>query len=631
MITFMRQYRKGLQIGLLLVIAAFVASLFVFGSSGLDSGAARADTVATVNGEAISHRQYQERFQGYLEMYSRSSQGRLTQEMAEQLGLPQRVVDELVTEVLVMQRARAEGLALSDEEFNAAVHAMREFQDNGRFSIERYRRFLAARGVEGELDLRRFLTLRKMQRLVTGAARVTDAEIEQAWAQRREEVRTAWALVELAPLVAAATASDDEVAEYLKTHPDEFKQPERRRVQYVTLVAKDFAPKVADAEVETYYTEHVKEFETPRQLQASHLLVRVPDTGGSAAEDQARDKVAAAIKRARAGEDFAKLARELSEDPGSKERGGDLGWVAPGVMVPQFEQALFALKKGEVSAEPVRTPFGFHAIKVMDVRDGSRKPLKEVAQQIRDRLATAAADKAARARADEVRPALQAAADFMAEARRLGLTPVETTMSKLGRPPVMPGMPPTDTLEEAAFNLAMGGVTTPVSTPAGWVVLKVIETIPPGVPPLAEIRDRVSAAVKRGKAETVAADRVKRLADEAKTGDLAAAARKAGATAGEAPRFSRAKPADKLPGDVQLAALQTPVGETSAPVRTPQGYYVVKVLERAPAPPLDGAEREKLKGELTTQKQTQTWERWILTARGQAKIDVVGPVPARRG
>ncbi len=621
MITLMRRYRRGLQVGLLVVIAAFVASLFVFGSSGFDKGPERADAVATVNGETISRRQYQDRFQGYLEMYSRGNQGRLTAELAEQLGLPSRVVDELVTEAAVVQRAQKEGLGLSDEEFNASVHAMREFQDNGRFSMDRYRRFLQARGAEAERELRRHLTLRKVQRLIVGGVRVTDAEVEQAWGLRREEVRTAWALVELAPLVTAATAGDEELAEYLKTHPDEFKQPERRKVQYVTLVAKDFTPKLSDAEVEKYYTEHIKDFETPRQLQASHALVRVGETGGSEAEDRAREKIAAVIKRAKAGEDFGKLAREVSEDPGSKDTGGDLGWVSPGMMVPQFDQALFALKKGEISAEPVRTPFGFHAIKVTDAREASRKPMKEVGPQIRDRLAAEAADRAAKAKADEVRPALQSAKDFTAEARKLGLTPVETTMTKIGRPPGMPG---TDTLEDAAFGLAIGGVTPPVNTPAGWVVLKVTDTIAPGVPPLAEIRDRVTAAVKRSKAETVAANRVKQLADEAKGGDLQAAARKAGATFGDAARFSRAKPAEKLPGDVQVAALQTPAGAMSTPVKTPQGYYVVKVLERAPAGPVDPAEREKLQRELTNQKQSATWERWVLAARADSKIEVIG-------
>ncbi|HVG79221.1 MAG TPA: peptidyl-prolyl cis-trans isomerase [Patescibacteria group bacterium] len=627
MITFMRRYRRGLQGGLLLVIAAFVASLFVFGTSGFGGKGEETDTVATVNGESISRRQYQERYQSVLEYYSQSNRGRLSPELAEQLGLPQRVVDEMVTERVVAQRAVTEGLALTDEEFNAAVHAMREFQDNGRFSMDRYRRFLQVRGVEAEQELRRFLTMRKVQRLVVGGIRVTDPEVEQAWGLRREEVRAGWAMVELAPLVAAATASAEEVAEYLKGHPEEFKQPERRKIQYVSITPKDVAPKISDADVEKYYTEHLKEFETPAQVHGVHLLVRVADTGGSEAEDRARAKVAEAIKRAKGGEDLGKIAREMSEDPGSKDKGGDLGWVSKGDMVPQFEQALFALKKGEISAEPVRTPFGFHAVKALDIRPASRKPLKEVAAQIRDRLVAEGGDKAARAKAEEVRPPLVKAGDFMAEARKLGLSPIETTMSKLTRPP---GLPP-DPLEDAAFSLVLGGVSEPIKTPAGWVVAKVVESIPPGVPPLEQIRDRVTAAVKREKAETAAAGRSTQLVEAAKGGNLEAAAKKVGATFGETPRFSRTKPAEKLPGDAQLAALQTPAGEVSAPVKTPQGYYLVKVLERAPAGPVDPAEREKLARELTGQKQSQIWERWVATARSESKIDVVGRREPKRG
>ena len=627
MITFMRRYRKGLQVGLLVVIIAFVASLFVFGSRGFDGGGSEAgDRVATVNGERISRKQYQDRYQAVMEYYSQMNRGRLTAEMAEQLGLPQRVVDELVTEAVVVQRAQAEGLGIDDEEFNASVHAMREFQDNGRFSMDRYRRFLQMRGPEAERDLRRYLTMRKVQRVIVGGVRATEAEVEQAWQLRQEQVRAAWALVELAPLMATATVTDDEIAAYLKEHPDEFKQPERRKVEYVTLVAKDFTPKVSDADVEKYYTENAKEFETPRQVKASHVLARVGETGGSEAEDKARAKIADVIRRVKAGEDFAKLAREMSEDPGSKDTGGDLGWVKQGDMVPPFEQALFALKKGEMSAEPVRTPFGFHVIKAMDVKEGAKKPLKEVAASIRDRLAAEGAEKAAKAKADEVRPALSTAKDFMAQAKSLGLSPIETTMAKTPKPPGFTG----ESLDDAAFALALGGVTTPVKTPAGWVVLKVTESLPAGVPPLAEIRERVAASVKRTKADGTAAGKAKQLAEDAKSGKLDDLAKKAGATYGETPRFSRGKPAERLPGDAQMAALQTPAGETSAAVRTPQGYYVVKVLERAPAGPVDPLEKDKLEKDLTSQKQNQMWERWVLTARGDSRIEVVGQKPARR-
>ena len=626
MITFMRRYRKGLQVGLLVVIIAFVASLFLFGSRRLDGEGAGDDRVATVNGERITRKQYQDRYQVVVEFYTQSNPGKFSAEMAEMMGLPQQVVDQLVTEAVVGQRAQAEGLAMDDEEFNATVHAMREFQENGRFSIDRYRRFIQVRGVDAERELRRHLTMRKVQRVITGGVRATDAEVEQMWQIRQEQVRAAWALVELAPLMATMAVTDDEIAAYLKAHPDEFTQPERRKVQYVTLAAKDFTPKIGDAEVQKYYAEHGQEYETPRQVKASHILARVADRGGSEAEDKARTTIANVIRRAQAGEDFAKLAREVSADPGSKEKGGDLGWVKSGDMVPAFEQAMFALKKGEVSPEPVRTSIGFHAIKVYDVKEAGKQPLTEVAASIRDRLAAEGAEKAAKAKADEVRPPLAAAKDFMAEAKSLGLTPVETTMARTPKPPGFTG----DTLDEAAFALAVNGVTVPVKTPTGWVVLKVTESIPAGVPPLAEVRDRVAAAVKQQKADGVAAGKAKELADQAKAGKLDEVAKKFSASYGETQRFSRAKPAERLPGDVQMAALQTPLNETTAAVRAPQGYYVLKVLERTPAAPIDPAEKEKIERELTTQKQGLIWDKWVAAARGDSRIEMVGARPGRR-
>jgi peptidyl-prolyl cis-trans isomerase D len=622
MITVMRRYRKALQISLLLVIAAFVASLFVFGTKGFGDGE-RSDAVATVNGEAIPLDRYQQAYQSYLNMYSQASRSPMTPEMADRLGLPRQVTEALIEEALVVQKARAEGLEASDEEVNVQVHGIRAFHEDGRFTRRRFEDVLKRAGlreatfVEG---LRRELTVRKVQELVRRGVKVSDEEVADAFTQRREEVRAAFALIDVAPLMAAATTTDEELATYLQAHGDDFRQPDRRKAQYVTVPPKDFVRPVSEADVEKYYTEHAAEFETPPEVKAAHVLVRVPDTGGSEAEDGARKKVADVIRRARAGEDFTKLATEVSEDPGSKVRGGDLGWVKKGDLVPQFEDAMFKLGKGELSPEPVRTPFGFHAIKVFDARAGGRKPLRDVSAQIRDRLAADAADRAAKAKADELRPPLQVAQDFAAEARRLGVTAVDTVISRQERPAGFPGGP--DPLEEAAFTLAQGGVSAPIKTPAGYVILKSLDRIPAGVPPLAEIRDRVTAAVKRAKADGVALERAKQLAAEAKGGDFAAAARKAGATVGETPRFSRAKPAERLPGDAQLAVLQTATDVVTEPVKTPQGYYVLKTLERA-APNIGelASEREKLQQEVLSQKQSHAWESWVAGARANAKIE----------
>jgi peptidyl-prolyl cis-trans isomerase D len=631
MITLMRRYRRLLQVGLLLVIAAFIASLFIFGQSGFGGGEGR-DSVATVNGEAIPYSRYQRRYQAYMEAYAQVYRDRFSSEFAERLGLPQQAVNDVVQEALIVQRAHAEGLDVTDEELNAQIQAVPAFQEGGRFALRHYQEFLRRRGFTAgafESEMRREITRQKVERAVRDGVRVTPAEVEHAFVLRREEARAVWALVELGPLIAAATASDDELQKYLSAHGDEFRQPERRKLLSVTLAQKDFLTRVADAEVERYYREHAKEFEEPRRARASHVLARVGETGGSEAEDKARATITDVIRRAKAGEDFAKLAKATSEDPGSASKGGDLGWVRRGETVPQFEQAVFALKKGGISPEPVRTPFGFHAIKVLEVHEGGKKPLKDVAAQIRAKLQAEATERAMRDRALEIRPKLLAAKDFVAEAKALGLTAAESTVARTDR---VAGFGAPDPLEEAAFNLTQGGVSPPVKTPVGLVLVKAVATIPAGIPPLAEIKERMALAVRREKAEAQADARAKKLAEEATRGDFLAAAKAAGAVTGETARFSRAKPAEKLPGDAMLAALQAPLGSVTAPVKTPQGSYVLKVLERVPpAPGALASERDTLTKEVLAQKQGQAWESWVNAARANATIEVHYKPTPRRG
>src|SRR5262245_42290616 len=212
MITFMRRYRRTLQIGLLVIVAAFVASLFIFGSGARDGSGGARDSVATVNGEKISVERYQRRYQEYLSMYTQMMRERFNPEMAERLGLPQQVVDDLVLEAVAVQKAQSEGLSVGDEELNAQIHALTAFQENGRFTLKRDEDVLRRLGYTKagfEEEMRRRLTRTKIENAVRSGVKVTDAEIEQAFVQQREEVRAEWALVDLAPLMAAQTVTDE--------------------------------------------------------------------------------------------------------------------------------------------------------------------------------------------------------------------------------------------------------------------------------------------------------------------------------------------------------------------------------------------------------------------------------------
>jgi len=637
-ITSMREYFRSLKFILIITIVAFVAtSVVYFGTSSFSGGAGKPNVIATVNGEEIPVERFRRAQANLVEAYERTSKQRMTPELAERLGLHQQVINDLVTDAVIIQGATREGIRVTDDELRTRIQDMKEFLEDGRFSRDRYLRILRQVRLdpaEFESEMRRLLIRRKIEALVREGVKVSDAELRDAYALRQERVRAAWASLEIQPLGAEVTVADGDLEPYVKAHQAQFTRPARRRAQYVVLNPRQFVSPVSDQEVEAYYKEHGAEFEQPRQIHVAHVLVRVPPVGGSEAENKAKAKIEAVIKRAQAGEDFAKLAREVSEDTANAAQGGDLGLVGAGELVPQFEQAAFALRKGEVSPAPVRTPFGYHAIKVLDSREGGKTPLKEVAARIKDKLATERSDKVARAKADEARPPLIAAKDFTAAAKTLGLEPREATIAKGG---ALEGVERDPALDEGVFSLAVGGVSAPVKSRSGYVIVKVLEQIPAGVPPLAEIKPRVVEAIKRERAEALARDRAKTLiAALAKGGDFAATARAQGfATTGDLPFFSRAEPPKErgsLPGSVLIAALGTPAGQLAEPVPAGTAVYVVKTIERQPPDPQGfEAQRAEFGKQVLEQKQSQIWDSWIQARRTSAKVDAAGQAnPALR-
>ena len=484
MISTMREYFRGLKFVLLIVIVAFITtSVVYFGSDAVGRRGPGENSVASVNGEEIPIERFRRSYQSYVEFYRQIYKDRLTTEMAERLGIAQQVVNDLVQESLVVQQARREGVTVSDDEVRARIQQVRAFHDNGQFSRERYLTVLRQVRIDPsafEGDQRREMVRRKMESLVKDGVKVSPDELQQAYAFRKDRVRAAWASIETAPLMASVTVGDGELEPYVKSHQAQLTRPERRKIQYVLVSTRAFAEPVPDAVAEAYYTEHPAEFEKPRRLRASHVLVRVPPVGGSDAENASKAKVEDVIKRARAGEDFAKLAREISEDTATAPQGGDLGFVGPGEMVPQFEQAVFALKKGELSPAAVRTPFGYHAIKIVDAQEGGRSPYKDVAAKIKEKLLAERSERAAAAKAEQIRAPLQAAKDFGAEAKGLGM---DARAATLARGDGLEGIGRDAGLEEAVFGLASGGVSTPLKTAGGYVVVKVAEILPAGALP----------------------------------------------------------------------------------------------------------------------------------------------------
>jgi len=625
-ISSMRDYFKSLKFVLVLIVIAFVATSVVYFGTGNSGSGGTPNIVATVNGEEIPTERFRRTQANLIEQYERMTRQRLTPEMTERLGLNQRVMNELVNETLIVQTAGREGVRVSDDELRSRIQDMREFQQDGRFSRDRYLRILKQVRLEPgsfEAEMRRQLIRKKIEDLVKDGVKVSDAELREAYSARNQRVRMAWASIDTTPLMAGVTVPDAELEPYVKAHQAQFTRPERRRIQYVIVSAPVPPQTVSDQDAQADYDKNVKEYEQPRQVHAAHILVRVPPVGGSEAENKAKAKIEEVLKRARAGEDFAKLAKETSEDTANAQQGGDLGFVKPGDLVAQFEQAAFALKKGELAPAPVRTPFGYHAIKVLDVKDGGKTPFKDVVDTIKAKLAAKRAEEEASKKAGTDQAKLLAATDFATEVRTLGLPLRDATV---GRGELIVGIGRDPKVEEAVFSVSVGGTSTPIKVPTGYAIVRVVGQFPAGVPPLEEIKARVIDAIKRERAEVTAMDRAKALvAALGKGGDFLTTAKADGFATGETPLFSLAEPPKeaRLPGGVMVAALQTPTGQVSEPVKTGAAVYVVKTLERQPADVAGfDKQREELDKQTLEQKRTQAWDAWIESQKLASKIDL---------
>ncbi|HSE96465.1 MAG TPA: peptidyl-prolyl cis-trans isomerase [Methylomirabilota bacterium] len=616
--------RRTSRYFLIAVVVTFIASLAYFGATQDRSGP---EWVASVNGETISAVAYQQAYRDTVERYRQAFRERWSEEVERSLNLPDQVVERLVTERLLAQRATAEGLSVSDAELSDQITRIPAFREGGRFSRDRYLQLLARAGVTPaafEANVRQDLLRQRLQALVTDGVRVSDAEGRQYWETERERVRAAYLQVAPEPVPAGFTASDAEIESYYQAHPAEFTLPERRRVLVALLsTASVPAPTPTDAEVEAAYQERRREFEQPARARVAHVLVRVPTVGGSQAEDQARAKADAVLQRVRGGGDFAQAARETSEDTGTAARGGDLGLIAPGELVPELDRAIFGLKAGEV-AGPIRSPYGFHVIKVTEVMASTKRELKDVATTLRATLVAEGQLRALRDRAQEAQRALLGAKDFAGEAKRLGLTVRE--VGPITRTDAVEGVGRLPEATQAIWALAPDGVSPPVKTTDGYAIFRLLDRQDSRLPPLAEVREAVMRAVGRQKAQAAAQAKAAELAAAWRTDDDGRAlARSAGAAFAEIGPFSRAEP---LP-DRELArilgpvALALKVGGVSDPTPAPAGLYVVKTLARErPDPAGFVAARSEVEARLLQEKRTQGWQGWLAGLRSGAKIEI---------
>jgi peptidyl-prolyl cis-trans isomerase D len=395
-----------------------------------------------------------------------------------------------------------------------------------------------------------------------------------------------------------------ELATYFAAHKQEFRLPEQREAAYLLVDGARMADqvKVTEPELQSWYDSHKSEFTQEEQVQARHILVMVND---QRTDEQARQRIEEAKKRLQGGADFAAVAREVSEDPASKDSGGSLGYFGRNRMVKEFEDAAFGAPTGQLVG-PVRSSFGYHLIEVLDKRPGGVRSLAEVKEQIRARLTAESARQLAEGRAKELASKLAKDKPRSAEGlRSLAQDPIVTfaETGRFGAQEPVPSLGSSPAFSTAAFALKKGEVSAAVQVPQGWAVLYLKEVHPPRVPELAEVEGRVRMAATSQKLQQAAMRRLEAARREGKTLDQAGA--ELGVSVQETPEFGGqgAIPGIGYNPELVKAVMGLQKGQIGGPVADAQGALLFQVTDHKGWDPRQyAANREQTRANLLQEK-----------------------------
>jgi peptidyl-prolyl cis-trans isomerase D len=627
MLDRMRRHRNWLKWSLGLVCLAFVIFYipdFLGSSAG---GAASGERIAAIEGREVTVGEFRRAYQAQLDAYRSAYGSNMSEQLLKQLGIEQQILQQLVDEQASLAEADRLGIEVSDEEVRQRIVSIPAFQENGHFIGEqRYQQLLRAQNppltpAVFEEGVRRSLRVDKLRASLTDWLSVPDAELEREYRRRNDKVRLAVVSFLGDSFRTLVSASDAETAAYFEAHQDDFRIPERRKIRFLLIDLDQLRAQVTvpPADVERAYNETIAQFSTPEQVRASHILFRFEG------EDEAavRTKAEEVLRQARAGADFAALARRYSEDTATAQEGGDLDYFGRGRMVPEFDEAAFAMEPGELS-DLVKTSFGYHIIKLVDKTPASTQPLAEVREQLADELAQERAQTDAAELAQSLRSQIKAPADLETAAKANGLTVQESGFFAREEPILGLGAAPE--VASRVFAMSTGEAAGPVQTSRGYVFAALDARQDPYVPKLEDVQERVRDAVVKEKAVEVSAQKAAELASRlARAADFEQAVRAAGFEPKTTELIARGAPLPDLgiAPAVHEVAFGLPVGAVSGPIATGNGAAIVKVIEKQETSPADYAlVKDRFREEVLAERRGRFFSAYMMKAKQRMKIEI---------
>jgi peptidyl-prolyl cis-trans isomerase D len=579
MLKYMRTHATSwfIKILLVLIIAVFV----LWGMGRMKSH--EETIIAKVDGGYITRAEFDRRYQELYEYYTRIFGQQVSPDLLKGLNIKQQALEQLINAAIIRQGIREIGFRVSEGELRDAILQISAFQRDGQFDRNLYTMFLRDRGWDEETFQRMMRTSLLNQRMAaligdTGAV-ITEEEAKELYVLENEQINLSFVKVSPQAFTGRVTVTEEEVEGYYAEHGDEFRTPAYVTVRYLRFSPNAYLQEaeVSPQEVQEYYNINLDQYQSPQKVRVSHILIKVDPEAGPAAVEEARTK--AEQVRAEARRDpthFAALARKYSDDPSASE-GGDLGYFSRDEMEPALGEVVFSLRKGEISPV-VRTRYGFQILKVEDVQEAKRRGLDEVKKAIVSHIRKEKAQYLAAIHAEDAAYQAKNKEGLESYANEMGLEVQEAG-------PFKSGEGPSEQFSSIAFTLDVNDVSSAFQDGEDYIVLQVVNKIPPQIPPLKEVRGQVQrtlvSSLARGVAQGVAHDLLLAWKKGERFGDVL---RANGLTVHETGFFKRtaASPPGIGPLEEQSSAVATLSFEAPWPddlLEVNDAYIVVKLRD----------------------------------------------------
>jgi peptidyl-prolyl cis-trans isomerase D len=643
MLNKIREYNDTWMIKSILwtIILAFLGTIFYsWGMGGAPN--ARGGVVATVGGVKIKYSEYDKTFNNLINFYREQFRNQFSDEMIIRLNLKEQALNALIQKNLLLQEADRQNIGVSDEELRKHIQEIPGFQKDNDFNEEFYNNYLQRQRLapmDFEESQREQLILTKIENLIKTSTKVSESEILVAFKADQQKIKLDYVIIPRNhfKLPDSDTISDAELQEFFEKEKRQFEVPEQFKVKYIKVepkvLAEDIVPN--DEDIQDYYATHISDFKIKKMFEASHILIK-PDPSKVELGDDAseEDKLKAAEKEAKtvidglldqinSGTDFAELAKEHSEDPGSGPKGGSLGEFPKGTMVKEFGAALEKLKVNEIS-EPVKTFFGYHIIRLEGVKEPRTKPLDEVKDSIVESLKQSKSRQKARRMVRRIHKNAKKSGNFAEAAKEKGVEVKESELfSREKRNLIDVGTVPE--FYNAAFNLMEKDISEPVNTFEASYLITMIEKKAPYIPQLDKVREDVSNVLLKNKNTDFAKSQYKEIQNKfAGSTDLEAVAKEQNLKVKKTPFFSAS---DSIPGIGNIQAIKDKVFDLekgkATSVTALRQLYLVRVEEIKDAPTPDQKQKDDVYTRLIRQKGDAVFRDWLdkLRERSEVLID----------